>query len=147
ANHNAFLYHRQMPELAQRHHFHDRGDRVGLPAADDLAGHDCADRFIKDLGSAFAEHAHDVTLRQNAIDTALAHYEYRADFSLAQNLDRSRQLGVRLDALNLMAFCIENCTYRHCRLPEADRALQRRDLYSFESSINSFGCACFVAAR
>ena len=44
---------------------------------------------------------------------------------LRQNLDRSRELGVRLDALDLMAFGIENCTYRHCRLPEADRALER----------------------
>ena len=35
------------------------------------------------------------------------------------------KLRLRLDALNLVAFGIENCTYRHCRLLEADRALER----------------------
>ena len=56
--------------------------------------------------------------------TALAHHQHGADFPFAQNLDRGRELCVRLDALDVMAFGIENCTYRHCRLPEADRALR-----------------------
>ena len=32
------------------------------------------------------------------------------------------ELGLRLDALDVVAFGIENCTYRHCRLLESDRA-------------------------
>ena len=47
ADHLAVLDHRQMPELAQRHHFHDRADGVGLPAADDLARHHRADRLVE----------------------------------------------------------------------------------------------------
>ena len=101
------------------------GDGVGLPATDDLARHDRADRFVEHPGAAFAEHAHDVALRQDAFDAAFAHHQYGADLAFRQNLDRGRELCVRLDALNLMAFGIENCTYRHCRLPEADRALER----------------------
>ena len=38
---------------------------------------------------------------------------------------------------DLMAFGIENCTYRHCRLPEADRAQTRARPLFRESSINS----------
>ena len=62
----------------------------------------------------------------------------------AKNLDRGRELGVRLDAQDLMAFGIENCTYRHCRLPESVRALNELDLFT-ESSINSSAPASFRA--
>ena len=52
-------------------------------------------------------------------------------FRSAENLDRSGELCLRLDALDLMAFGIENCTYRHCRLLEVDRAKERaRSLFS-----------------
>src|ERR1700680_4248483 len=114
-----------MPEFSQGHHFHDRGDGVGLPATDDLARHDRADRFIQYSRTALAEHPHDIALRQDAFDAAVAHHHYGADLPFRQNLDRGRELCVRLDALDLMAFGIENCTYRHCRLPEADRPLAR----------------------
>ncbi len=119
------LDHRQMPEFAQRHHFHDRGDRIGRPATDDLARHHRADRLVEHASAAIAEHADDVALRQDAFDAAFAHHQYGADFPLPQNLDRSRKLCARLDALDVMSFGIEDCTYRHCRLPEADRALER----------------------
>src|ERR1700722_14342642 len=107
-----------------------------LPAADDLAGHHGADGFVEHRGTAFAEHPHDVALRQDAFDAALAHRQHRADLALRQNIDRSRKLGLRLDALDRMTFGIENCTYRHCRLPEVDHALERaQSLFSLEPSI------------
>jgi hypothetical protein len=137
ADNPAVLDHRQMPEFARRHHFHDRTDSVGLLAADDLARHDRADRLVEHRSPAFAEHAHDVTLRQDAFDMALAHHQHGADLPLRQNLDRRRKLCVRLDVLDVMAFGIENCTYRHCHLPEPIALLTERDLYSLESSINS----------
>src|SRR5205085_6435085 len=107
------------------HRFHDRADSVGLLAADDLARHHRADGFIEHGSTTFPEHPHDVALRQNALDLAFAHHQYGSDLPLAQNVDRSGELYIRLDALDLMAFGIKNCTYRHCRLPEADRALER----------------------
>ena len=82
-----------------------------------------------DAGAAFAEHAHDVALRQDAFDAALAHHQHGADLPLRQNLDRGRKFGVRLDALDVMAFGIEDCTYRHCRLPEVDRALRTSAIF------------------
>ena len=114
-----------MPEFSKRHHLHDGGDGVGLFATDDLACHHRADWLIEHGGTAFAEHAHDVALRQDAFDAAFAHRQYGADLPFRQNLDRGRELGVRFDALDLVTFGIEDCTYRHCRLPEADRALER----------------------
>src|SRR6202035_3028432 len=99
--------------------------------------HDRADRLVEHAGTSLAKHAHDVTLRQDAFDAIFAHHQYRADLPLCQNLDRSRELCVRLDTLDVMAFGIENCTYRHCRLPETSRALERARFSFFESSINS----------
>src|ERR1700682_3386039 len=119
------LEHRQMPALAHRHYFHDCADGVGLPATNDLARHDRTDRLVKHASTAFAEHAHDVAFRQAAFHATFVHDQNGADLPFRQNLDRSRKLCVRLDALDLVAFGIENCTYRHCRLPEADRALER----------------------
>ena len=100
ADHLAIFDHRQMPELAQRHHLHDGGDGIRLTAADDLARHHRADGLVEHCGAALAEHAHDVALRQDAFDAALAHRQHRADLALAKDLDRSRKLGVRLDALD-----------------------------------------------
>src|SRR5271156_3730345 len=108
ADHLAILDHRQMPELAQRHHFHDAGDGVGLLATDDLARHHGADGLLQHAGAALAQHPHDVTLGQDAFDTALAHRQHRADFLFTENLDGRRELGVRLDAEDLVAFGIEN---------------------------------------
>src|ERR1700687_2248938 len=119
------LEHRQMPELAHRHDFHDCADGVGLPATNDLARHDRTDRLVKHASTAFAEHAHDVAFRQDAFDATFVHDQNGADLPFRQNLYRGRKPYLRLDALDLMAFGIENCTYRHCRLPEADRALER----------------------
>src|SRR6202043_1360508 len=90
-------------------------------------------------------------LRQDAFDTALAHHQDSADFPLSQNLDRSREPGIRLDALDLMTFGIENCTYRHCRLPEADRALERARSFvhlSLQSTVQRrFRCGRIRRAR
>src|SRR6266566_1289294 len=118
ADNPVVLDHRQVPEFARGHRFHDRGDGVGLLAADDLARHYRADRFVEYRRTAFAERAHDVPLRQDAFDTALAQHQHGADLPLRQSLDRGGKPGVWLDALNLMTLGIENCTYRHCRLPE-----------------------------
>jgi hypothetical protein len=77
---------------------------------------------------------------------AVAHHQYGADLAFRQNLDRSRELRLRLDALDLMAFGIENCTYRHGRLPEADRALEsERGLWFLEFAINSLAPISFRA--
>src|SRR6266436_4566275 len=130
ADNLAILDHRQMPEFARGHHFHDRGDGVGLPAADDLACHHRADRLVERRCTALAEHAHDVTFRQDAFDTAPVHHQHRADLPLRQSLDRGGKLYLRFDALDLMAFGIENCTYRHCRLPEPIAPSTGHDLYS-----------------
>ena len=97
-----------MPELAQRHHFHDAGDGVGLPATDDFGGHHRVDGLLEHTGAALAQRAHDVALGQDAFDAALAHHQHCADLSFAENLDRRRELGVRLDAQDLVAFGIEN---------------------------------------
>src|SRR6266436_8868543 len=61
ADNLAILDHRQMPEFAGGHHFHDRGDGVGLPAADDLAGHHRADRLVQRRCTAFAERSEEHT--------------------------------------------------------------------------------------
>src|SRR6266550_2728281 len=117
ADYHALLDHRQMPEFAQRHHFHDRGDSVGLPATDHLGGHDLADRFIEHPRTAFTQRADDIALRQDAFDAALAHHQHGADLAFPQKLDRSRKRYIRLDALDVMAFGIEDCTYRHLSSP------------------------------
>src|SRR5713226_3406595 len=114
----AGLDYRQMPEFTQGHHLHDGGDGVGLPATDDLARHHRADWFVQHRGTPLTERAHDIALRQDAFDAAFAHRQHSADLALRQNLDRCRKLRARLDALNLMAFGIENCAYRHGRLPK-----------------------------
>src|SRR4030088_618884 len=57
ADNLAVLDHRQVPEFAQCHHFHDRTDGGGLLAADDLARHHRTDRFLEHRSSAFAERA------------------------------------------------------------------------------------------
>src|SRR4029079_12038238 len=80
-------------------------------------------------------HAHDVTLRQDALEAPLAHDQHGADLALAEDLDRGREPGVRLAAQDLMAFGIENCTYRHCRL--LNRFAPQRARLVRESSINS----------
>ncbi len=103
ADHLAVLDDGQMPEFSQRHHFHDRADGVGLPATDDLARHHGADRFVEHRSASLAEHAHDVALRQDAFDTAIAHHQHGADLLFRQNLDRRRELGVGLDAGDVMA--------------------------------------------
>src|SRR5947207_10573439 len=108
ADYPALLDHRQVPELAQRHHFHNAGDGVGLPATDDFAGHHRADGFVEYAGATLAQRAYDIALGQDAFDAALAHHQHRADLSFAENLDRRRELGVRLDAQDLVAFGIEN---------------------------------------
>ncbi len=97
-----------MPELAQRHHFHDGGDGVGLPATDDLSRHHAADGLLEHSGAPLAQHAHNVALGQNAFDTALAHHQHRADLLSTENLDSRREIGVWLDTQNLVAFGIEN---------------------------------------
>src|SRR5437868_14969882 len=71
-DHLAVLDHGQMPELAERHHFHDAADGVGLPATDDLARHAGADGLVQHFGATLAEHADDITLGQDAFETALA---------------------------------------------------------------------------
>src|SRR5438876_3297072 len=48
------LDHRQMPELARRHHLHERGNGVGLPAGDHLARHHRMNRFVEHRSAAFA---------------------------------------------------------------------------------------------
>src|SRR5260370_13156668 len=60
------LDHRQMPELAKRHHFHDRADRVGLPATDDLARHDVADLLVPHRVTPFRRNPYDGRLPQGA---------------------------------------------------------------------------------
>src|SRR5580658_8771515 len=100
ADNPAVLDHRQMPEFAQRHHFHDRADGIALLAADHLARHHRTDRFFEHRRAAFAEHADDVAFRQDAFDAALAHRQHGADLPLRQNLDRRRELGVGFDALD-----------------------------------------------
>src|SRR6188472_4060537 len=88
ANHFAVLDHRQMPELAQRHHFHDAADGDGLPATDHLARHAGADRLVEHLGAAFAEHADDVAFQENAFETSGVHDQHGAYLALAEELDR-----------------------------------------------------------
>jgi hypothetical protein len=107
-----------MPEFAQGHHLHDGGDGVGLPATDDLARHHRADRFVQHRSTPLTQHAHNIALRQDAFDATFAHRQHSADLALRQNLDRCRKLRARLDALDLMAFGIEDCTYGHGRLPK-----------------------------
>src|SRR5579863_733240 len=120
-----------MTEFPERHHLHDRSHRIGLLAAYDLARHYRADGVAEHRSTTFAQHTHDVALRQDAFDAALAHHQHGADLTLPENLDSSGKLRLRLDALDIVAFGIENCTYRHCRLPEADRApSSERGLYS-----------------
>ena len=67
-----------------------------------------ADGLLEHPGAALAEHAHDVALGQDTFEAALAHHQHGADLAFAQHLDRRRELGVRLDAQDLMAFGIEN---------------------------------------
>src|SRR6202020_1818141 len=116
---------RQVAEFSERHHLHDRADGIGLLAAHDLARHHRTDRLFEDGSAALAEHAHDVALRQDALDAARTHDEHGADLALAQDFDRGRKFLFRRNALDLVSFGIENGTYRHCRLPEANRALER----------------------
>ena len=77
-----------MPELAERHHFHDAGDSVGLPATDDLARHDHTDGLLEHPGAALPQHADDVALGQDALETSLVHDQHGADLAFAQQLDR-----------------------------------------------------------
>ena len=81
-------------------------------------------------GAALAEHAHDVALRQDAFDAALLMTSTAPIFVLASSLTAADSLALGLDAHDLMALGIENCTYRHCRLPECRVASLRaeRDL-------------------
>src|SRR6516165_8375241 len=116
--------HGQMAELAIGHHFHDGGNGIVLPAADDLARHHLADRPVQHAGSPLTHHAHDIALRQDALDAAIAHHKHGADLALAKNLDRRRKLRLRLDAQDVVALGIENCTYRHWRLLEVGRAIE-----------------------
>ncbi len=128
-----------MAELAGGHHLHELGDRVGLLAGDDLAGHDLRHRLLQHARTALTEHAHDVALRQDAFEPALVHHQHRADLLLGEQLDCGSQLRVGLDAHDLVALGIEDGTYRHCRLPESEpSALRGPDLFA-ESSTNSFG--------
>src|ERR1700753_4215437 len=64
--------------------------------------------------------------------------------SLGQRLDRGRKLRLRLEAYDLVTFGVENCTYRHCRLPEADHALERAQSFfilSLQTTVlRHFGC-------
>jgi len=71
---------------------HDAADRVRLPATDDL-------RVITELTASSstwrrsAKHAHDVALRQDAVDLALAHHQHRTDLAFTENLDRGRDFA------------------------------------------------------
>src|SRR3954452_13355896 len=56
----AALEHRQMPELAGSHLFHDGRDGIGRPAANHLARHHATYGLIEYGGAALADHAHDV---------------------------------------------------------------------------------------
>src|SRR3569832_1701643 len=114
-----------MAEFAGGHHLHQLGDRVGLLAAHDLAGHDLAHRLLQHAGTALTEHAHDVALGQDAFEPALVHHQHCTDLLLAEQLDRGSQLRVGLDAHDLVALGVENGTYRHCRLPESHPSATR----------------------
>src|SRR6185437_5621073 len=117
------LEHWQVPEFAERHHFHDRCDGVVLPATYDLACHRRADRLVEHACTPLAQFAHDITLRENALDAARLHDQHGTDPALVENPNHVRKPCFRLHAHDLMTLGIENRTYRHCRLPEADRAL------------------------
>ena len=78
------------------------------PAAHDLARHDRADRLLEHPGAALAQHPDDVALRKDALQMPLVHHQHGADLAFAKDLDRRRKLGVRLDALDLVALGVEN---------------------------------------
>src|SRR5258705_13540436 len=102
-----------MPEFARGHHFHDRADGIGLPAADDLARHHHADRLVEHRCTAFAEHAHDVTFRKDAFDMVLADHQHGGGLPLPASLYRGRKPGVWFSGLAMMALWIEDWTNRH----------------------------------
>src|SRR5258708_12365347 len=72
ADNLAVLDHRQMPEFARGHHFHDRGDGIGLLAADDLPRHHRPDRLVEHPPPRLPQHAHRVTLPKDALHTPLS---------------------------------------------------------------------------
>src|SRR5579872_67215 len=148
ADHALALDDRQMTEFAVRHHLHDGGDRIGLLAAYHLARHDRADGLVKHRSAPFAEHPHDVAFRQDAFDSSRIHHKYGADLALGEEFDRGGELCFRWNAQNIVTFGVENCTYRHCRLPEAGRALENeRGLFSFFQSSNNSAAPVWLRAR
>ena len=45
---------------------------------------------------------------KNTLKPSLVHHQHGADLAFAKDLDRRRKLGVRLDALDLVALGVEN---------------------------------------
>src|SRR5689334_13295804 len=107
-HHLAVLDYGQVAELADRHHFHDPGDGVGFPATHDLARHDSTHRLLDHPGAALAQHPDNVPLGKDALEPVPVHHQHGADLAFAKDLDRSRKLGLRLYAQDLMALGIEN---------------------------------------
>ena len=121
-------------------------DGVRLPAAHDLARHHRADRLVQHPAPRSPSTR---TMSRSDRMPSMRPWFITSTAPILrspQDLDRRRELCVRLDALDLMALGIENRTYRHCRLPESVRALEEPDLVR-ESSINSSAPVSFQARR
>src|SRR5215471_2748658 len=109
ADHLVLLDHRNMPELAGRHPFHDDADGLRRTAGEDLACHDLCQRLRERGGTLLGEHADNVAFGQNADNPPVrAEHQQCPDLVL-----RERARGVcdrrrRLDRNHMAALGGEN---------------------------------------
>ena len=133
-----------MAELARRHHLHDRGDGVGglqlttLRVMAALTGSSSTAAPRSPSTRTMSRSDRIPSMRPLVITSTAPILRSR------QNLDGGR-CSPPAPRSDLVTFGIENCTYRHCRLLEADRT-PLTSAFSFHFKVCKQQCCADLVA-